>query len=90
LAGRIRPIEKSSDFIGIPTRDLPACSKVPQPTMVPTADILLKGWMADLMAESLSRMGRWLKMMMQVTAVVKKGAQSVHKICNIEFYTYGQ
>jgi hypothetical protein len=27
--------EKSNDIIGNPTRDLPACSIVPQPTMLP-------------------------------------------------------
>jgi hypothetical protein len=31
-AGRIRSIEKSNDLIGIRSRDLPACSIVPQPT----------------------------------------------------------
>jgi hypothetical protein len=31
-AGRIRSIEKSNDHIGNRTRDLPACSIVPQPT----------------------------------------------------------
>jgi hypothetical protein len=36
VAGRIRSIEKSSD-IGIRTRDLPACSLVPQPTTLPLA-----------------------------------------------------
>jgi hypothetical protein len=35
VAGRIRSIEKSSDFIGTRTRDLPACSIVPQPTTLP-------------------------------------------------------
>jgi hypothetical protein len=36
-AGRIRSIEKSNDLIGIRTRDLPACSIVPQPTTMPRA-----------------------------------------------------
>jgi hypothetical protein len=36
-AGRIRSIEKSNDLIGIRTRDLPACSTVPQPTTPPRA-----------------------------------------------------
>jgi hypothetical protein len=36
-AGRIRSIEKSHDLIGIRTRDLPACSVVPQPTTLPHA-----------------------------------------------------
>jgi hypothetical protein len=35
-AGRTRPIEKSND-IGNRTRDLPACSIVPQPTTLPRA-----------------------------------------------------
>jgi hypothetical protein len=33
-AGRIRSIEKPNDLIGNLTRDLPACSIVPQPTML--------------------------------------------------------
>jgi hypothetical protein len=36
-AGRIRSIEKSNDPIGNKTRDLPACSIVPQPTTLPRA-----------------------------------------------------
>jgi hypothetical protein len=32
VAGRIRPIEKSSDLIRNQTRDLLTCSIVPQPT----------------------------------------------------------
>jgi hypothetical protein len=35
-AGRIRPTEKPNDLIGNATRDLPACSVVPQPTTLPT------------------------------------------------------
>jgi hypothetical protein len=35
VAGRIRSIEKSSDLIGARTRNLPACSIVPQPTTLP-------------------------------------------------------
>jgi hypothetical protein len=38
-AGRIRSIEKFH-LIGTRTRDLPACSIVPQPTMLPRAPIL--------------------------------------------------
>jgi hypothetical protein len=34
-AGRITSIEKSNDLIGNRTRDLPACSILPQPTMLP-------------------------------------------------------
>jgi hypothetical protein len=37
-AGRIRSIEKSSDLIGNRTRDLPACSIVPQPTALPRVE----------------------------------------------------
>jgi hypothetical protein len=33
----IRSIEKFNDLIGNPTRDLPACSIVPQPTTLPRA-----------------------------------------------------
>jgi predicted RNA binding protein YcfA (HicA-like mRNA interferase family) len=36
-AGRIRSIEKSNDVIRNRTRDLPACSTVPQPNMLPRA-----------------------------------------------------
>jgi hypothetical protein len=43
VAGRIRSIEKSSDLIGTRTRDLPACSIVPQPTMLPCASGLVMG-----------------------------------------------
>jgi hypothetical protein len=39
VLGRIRSIEKSNDLIG--NRTLPACSTVPQPTMLPRAPILL-------------------------------------------------
>jgi hypothetical protein len=37
VAGRIRSIEKSNDLIGNRTRNLPACSRVPQPTTLPHA-----------------------------------------------------
>jgi hypothetical protein len=36
-AGRLRSIEKSNDLIGNRTRDLPACSRVPQQTVLPHA-----------------------------------------------------
>jgi hypothetical protein len=36
-AGRIRSIEKSIDLIRNRTRDIPACSIVPQPTSLPRA-----------------------------------------------------
>jgi len=36
-AGRIMPMKKSNDTIGNRTRDLPACSAVPQPTALPRA-----------------------------------------------------
>jgi hypothetical protein len=39
-AGRSRLIEKSNDLIGNRTRDLPACSIVPQPTTLPCAPSL--------------------------------------------------
>jgi hypothetical protein len=32
MAGRIKSVEKSNDNIGKRTRDIPACSMVPQPT----------------------------------------------------------
>jgi hypothetical protein len=35
VAGRTRSIKKSSDLIGNQTCDLPACSIVPQTTMLP-------------------------------------------------------
>jgi hypothetical protein len=36
-AGRIRSIEKSNGLTGNPTRDLPPCSIMPQPTSLPRA-----------------------------------------------------
>jgi hypothetical protein len=36
-AGSIRSIEKSNELIGNRTRDIPACSMVPQPTTLPHA-----------------------------------------------------
>jgi hypothetical protein len=36
VAGRIRSIEKSNNLIGTETRDLLACSTVPQPTTLPS------------------------------------------------------
>jgi hypothetical protein len=39
VAGKIRSIEKCNDLIGNRTRDLRACSKVPQPTTLPRAPI---------------------------------------------------
>jgi len=36
-AGRIMPMKKYNDTIGNRTRDLPACSAVPQPTAPPRA-----------------------------------------------------
>jgi hypothetical protein len=38
-AGRIRSIEKSNDPIGIRSRDLQACSIMPQPSTLPRAPI---------------------------------------------------
>jgi hypothetical protein len=40
-AGRIRYIEKSDDFIGNRTRDLPVCGKMPQQTTLLRAPIAL-------------------------------------------------
>jgi hypothetical protein len=40
-AGRIKSIEKSNDLIGNRTRDLPACSIVPQLTTLPRAPRVL-------------------------------------------------
>jgi hypothetical protein len=37
VAGRIRAIEKKSNDIGNSSRDLPACSEVPQPLTLPRA-----------------------------------------------------
>jgi hypothetical protein len=37
VAGRIRTIEQSNDFLGNRTHDLPACSIVPQPTTLSRA-----------------------------------------------------
>jgi hypothetical protein len=35
VTGRIKSLKNSSDSIGNQTRDLPACSAVPQPTVLP-------------------------------------------------------
>jgi hypothetical protein len=40
--GRIRSIEKSNDLIGNQTRDLPACSVLPQPTALPRVPLRLQ------------------------------------------------
>jgi hypothetical protein len=40
LEGLVRSTEKSSDIIGNRTRDLPACSLMPQPTTLPCAPYL--------------------------------------------------
>jgi hypothetical protein len=37
-----------------------------------TADGLLNGWVGDLIDESMRSMGRWLMMMMEVIAAVKR------------------
>jgi hypothetical protein len=37
---RLGILKKSNDLIGIRTRDLPACSTVPQPTTVPRAPLI--------------------------------------------------
>jgi hypothetical protein len=39
-AGRLTSIEKYNDLIGKRTRELPACSIVPQPTMLQLAPFL--------------------------------------------------
>jgi len=39
-AGRIMPMKNSNDTIGNPTRALPTCSVVPQPTAPPRAPII--------------------------------------------------
>jgi hypothetical protein len=40
VAGRITAIEETSDLIGNRTRDLPACSIVPEPTTLPRDSLL--------------------------------------------------
>jgi hypothetical protein len=40
MSGRIRSIEKSNDLIGNRTRDIPACSRVPQPTSLPRTPLI--------------------------------------------------
>jgi hypothetical protein len=40
VAGKIMSMKKSNDTIGNRTRNLPACSAVPQPTALPRAPIL--------------------------------------------------
>jgi hypothetical protein len=48
-AGRIRSNEKSKDLIGNRTRDLPACSIVPQPTT------LLRAPLCDMYVQQINR-----------------------------------
>jgi hypothetical protein len=38
----LRQLKKVNDFIGNRTRDLPACSTVPQPTTLPRVPVLNK------------------------------------------------
>jgi hypothetical protein len=47
-AGRIMSMKNSSDTIRNRTRDLPACSAVPQPTAPPSAPRLNKWWAVKL------------------------------------------
>jgi hypothetical protein len=53
-----------------------------------TVDGLLNGRVGDLMAQSMRCIGRWLKMMEQVIAGVKRNELD-EKISNIEFCIYG-
>jgi hypothetical protein len=39
VAGRIKSMKNSNDSIGNQTRDVPACSAVPQPTAPPRAPL---------------------------------------------------
>jgi hypothetical protein len=59
-AAKIRSVEKSSDLIGIRTRDLPACSIVPQPTTLPRAppDIIQMKIKEDEMSGTCSTYGK--------------------------------
>jgi len=50
-SGRIMSIKKSNDAIGNRTRDLPACSSVPQPTAPPAA--------CSQIIQSNRKLGRW-------------------------------
>jgi hypothetical protein len=50
-AARIRSIEKSNDLIGNRTRDLPACSIVPQPTTLPRATLYVNQLIKCLLVE---------------------------------------
>jgi hypothetical protein len=60
-AGKIRSIEKSNDLIGNRTRDLPACSIVPQPTTLPRAgnwsfyDYIVMWQQSELLTVSLNK-----------------------------------
>jgi hypothetical protein len=53
-------------------------------------DGLQNGWVRNVIDESLSCMGRWLKTIMkQVIAVVKKGIELGEQISNAGFCIYG-
>ena len=51
MAGRITSLKNSSDTIGYRTRDLPACSAVPQPTALQRAPNLASYQKNDLLQE---------------------------------------
>jgi hypothetical protein len=58
-AGRNRPIEKSNDLIGIRSRDLLACSIVPQPPTLPRAPVCHElNWMKVTTVVSTQMWGR--------------------------------
>jgi hypothetical protein len=53
-AGRIRSIKKSNDLIGNRTRDVPACSVVPEPTTLPRATLLVRNlWVNAFLDQSM-------------------------------------
>jgi hypothetical protein len=52
-------------------------------------DASLNGQLDDLMDESLSCLGRWLKKIMKQVTVVTEENGVVKQISNTEFYIYG-
>jgi len=58
MAGRIVSMEKSNDTIGNRTRNLPACSTVPEPTALPRA---LHSWVKVKVKPSYYRPGQALR-----------------------------
>jgi hypothetical protein len=80
VAGRISSIEKSNDLIGNRTRDLPACSVVPQPTTLqrapPSGALLLTNLLCswDVTPYSLLNRSKHFRETCSLNSTLKMGA----------------